>query len=437
MARRTPTTEDLVRVLREQNPWHADGTIPTAPAPHGGRPPHRDAASAARPRSTRLRLNRAPPQPITPGTPEQQHSTGRPRDLWLKTFDDERWPLRLIATSSATAALRDRRTESGVGRWEDQYLPPHLLSEYLRLRGLDQPLPLAETLAGSLRAMVSTPPDLTGVRQAQRDLLLIGGFPELLIDAADRTGDERSMLLASQRTLRSDAVERAISKDLPQSFGIESPLRLERVLYVLSGQMTGTVSPTGIARDLGISQPTLDRHISYLEQAFLIFVLPNYSASETATQRRGRKIYCVDGAVRNAALQRGTAPLSDDVEMGALRENMAAAHLAALATHTQTRLSHWRSGSDEVDLVYDHPSDPLAFEIASSPDHRRELRTFADRFPRFRGRTYLVAPGATPVHASEDAPGALPYELFVWAVSAQADREVAERLASGLGDTAT
>ena len=51
-------------------------------------------------------------------------------DLWLKTFYDDRWPVRLVATSSATAALRGGRVESGVGRWSEHFLMPYLFSEY-------------------------------------------------------------------------------------------------------------------------------------------------------------------------------------------------------------------------------------------------------------------------------------------------------------------
>jgi predicted AAA+ superfamily ATPase len=43
-------------------------------------------------------------------------------DLWLKTFYDETWPLCLAGSSSSTAALRQRPSESDVGRWEEQYL---------------------------------------------------------------------------------------------------------------------------------------------------------------------------------------------------------------------------------------------------------------------------------------------------------------------------
>src|SRR5690606_35168895 len=122
--------------------------------------------------------------------------------------------------------------------------------------------------------------------------------------------DDQARLLRSQRVLRSDAVERAIYKDIPQAFGVNDPLLLERMLYVLAGQMAGLLSPSALTKDLRLSQPTFDRYLSYLERAFIVFSLSNHSGSENATQRRGRKLFFIDGAVRNAALQRGTAPLS-------------------------------------------------------------------------------------------------------------------------------
>ena len=67
-------------------------------------------------------------------------------DLWLKTFYDERWPVRVVATSSATAALRGRRLESGVGRWLEQYLPPYSFSEFLDLVGQPAPVEIRANL---------------------------------------------------------------------------------------------------------------------------------------------------------------------------------------------------------------------------------------------------------------------------------------------------
>jgi predicted AAA+ superfamily ATPase len=285
-------------------------------------------------------------------------------DLWLKTFFDEQWPVRIAATSSATAALRERRLESGVGRWSEQHLTPYLFTEFLALVGQDRPVEVGDSLADSLSRL----------RHGQR---------------ADQD------------------------------------------LAVLAAQITGVLSPSNICGDLGLSQPTFDHYLSYLEQAFLVFTLPNYSGREATVQKRGRKLYFVDGAIRNAALQRGLAPLDNPTELGVLLENLVAATVRSLALHTGVRLYHWRDGKHEVDLVFDHPDQPLAFEIGSSPDHPRTgIAALHEKHPRFRGRCYFVAPqvSVTQPTATPSGIGTLPLDLFLQVVGAQADAALAASL---------
>ena len=354
-------------------------------------------------------------------------------DLWLKTFFDENWPVRIAGSSSSTAAIRDRRLESGVGRWEEQYLAPYLFTEFLELTQQGQPIPIANTLGASIEMCIEIGPDVNRLAEQRRRFLLTGGFPELLLNDSGSVTDEASILLESQRTLRNDAVERAIYKDIPQAFGIDNAMMLERVLYTLAGQVAGILSPSNICQTLGgLSQPTFDRYVTYLERAFLVFTVLNYSGSELAKQKRGRKLYFVDGAVRNAALQRGIAPLQDSAEMGLLFENMVAGHLHALSQQSQSRLYYWRDKSAEIDLVYDHPESPVAFEIGSSGSHHRAgLASFIERFPKFRNRCYFVAPGipAMAPNESNDGIGSLSLDLLLLAVGTQAEHELQARLA--------
>ena len=315
-------------------------------------------------------------------------------DLWLKTFYDEHWPLHLVGSSSSTAVLKDRLRELGVGRWEEQYLAPYLFTEFLELTDDPVNVPLGETLAETIELCIDAKLNIAKLPPLRKRFLLTGGFPEILMATRGDESDEGTLLLQSQRILRNDAVERSIYKDIPQAFGVDKPFMLERILYTLAGQVTGILSPSRICQKLdGLGQPTFDRYLAFLEQAFLVFTLENYSGSEASRQRRGRKIYFVDGAVRNAALQRGLAPLSDDHEMGLLFENMIASHLHALSRQSFVRVFHWRDKNDEVDLVYDHPEHPMAFEISSSASHHRAgLRQFVSRYPRFHNRCFLVAP---------------------------------------------
>jgi len=355
-------------------------------------------------------------------------------DLWLKTFYDEKWPVAIAGSSSSTVAMRRRRVESGIGRWDEQYLAPYLFGEYLDLVGKPIVVPIRDRLAKTIVACIESKLDVTDTGEHRRRFVLTGGFPELLIADTQRSSDEGSALLQSQRTLRNDAVERAIYKDIPQAFGVDNPLMLERLLYTLAGQVTGVLSPGNLCRGLeGLSQPTFDRYLSYLERSFLVFTLANYSGNEASKQKRGRKLYFVDGAVRNAALQRGLAPLADTHEMGLLIENMAAGHLHALSQQSQVRVYYWRDGTDEVDLIYDHPEFPVAFEIGLSPNHHRAgLHALMARHSRFAGHCYVVAPGAVARLSSEtrDGVGTIPLDLFLLAVSAQAEEALQNRLSS-------
>ncbi|MBD3672882.1 MAG: ATP-binding protein [Planctomycetaceae bacterium] len=341
-------------------------------------------------------------------------------DLWLKTFFDDRWPIRLVGTSSATAAIREQGTESGVGRWEEHFLSPCLFTEYLDLIHADyQNYECRDSLDESIQAAINQF-NVQDLSIERRKFLVTGGFPELLINNPG-SADETSALLRSQRTLRSDAIEKAIYKDIPQSFGISEPTKLERLLYTLAGQITGIVSPKTIAGDVGVSGVTIEKYISYLERAFIVFQLSNYSASEESIQRRGKRLYFIDGAVRNAALLRGMRPLDSNEEMGHLVENMVASHLFSLAEQSGVRLYHWRHGKQEVDLVYDHPEKPLAFEITLSKKHNRKgIQAFTRKFPRFKNRCYLVGPSLVPQLPADNSPGSLPLDDFLVLVGQQA-----------------
>jgi predicted AAA+ superfamily ATPase len=139
------------------------------------------------------------------------------------------------------------------------------------------------------------------------------------------------------------------------------------------------------------------------------------------------------GAIRNAALQRGLAPLTDPIELDALIENLAAAALYVLGTHTGTRVHYWRDRKHQVDLVFDHPTDPMAFEIGSSPRHPVSgLREFSAQFPRFAGRCYLVTPESVLLRPRQTSTGigTMSLEHFLLAAGRQTETALAQRLGS-------
>jgi len=379
-------------------------------------------------------------------------------DLWLKTFYDEHWPVNIIASSSATAALQK---ESGVGRWEKLYLTPYLLTELLQLYDKNIKFPVyknRQCLHNTIESLSQTLSHTQLNFENERKLLIsLGGFPEFLtgikkekdkfleslkkeikleIDITERymkrAADglffkEEHYFHKAQQTLRSDAIERAIYKDIPQSYRIDSPITLERLLYVLAGQITGLLSPKGISKDIPqVSVLTLERYLNYLTQTYLVFTLSNYDKSERDVQRRQRKAYFVDVAIRNAALLKEREQFFEDpTELGKLQENLVASHLYHLGRQAGIRLFHWRRGNYEVDFVYDDPVQPMAFEIGTAKTHSRSgLKKFLQENPKFQKGCYYVAPGLPFLSAedSESGVGDLPLDLLLPATGLQQDK---------------
>lgn len=488
-----PSSDDYSRIIADQNPWHSTREVPDAWAFKVERPlakclwkkvrqnkpkrfqlvlgPRRVGKSTSMYQTARhfIRDEKVPPErvwwlrldhpilmthhlgdlvraifdnDIKPSSPPvylflDELTYARDWDLWLKTFYDESWPVRIIGSSSSTAALRDRKPDSGVGRWEEQYLPPYLFTEFLELSGVNRRVPVQDTFFKTILACFDSKVEYADLSAKRRRYMLTGGFPELLLGIESEAGEitDESALLQSQRILRSDAVQSAIYKDIPQAFGVENPMMLERLLYTLAGQVAGILSPNTICQTLSnMTQPTFDRYLSFLEQSFLVFTLPNYSGSEGAVQKRGRKLYFVDSAVRNAALQRGLGPLNNDDEIGFLLENLVAGHLHALSQQTQVRLYHWREKDDEVDLIYDHPERPMAFEIKHGASSRRGLYTFSERYKKFQGGCFVVTPDSQMIRPQAGTMyevGSIPLDLFLLAASAQAEKELENNMGIG------
>ncbi len=350
-------------------------------------------------------------------------------DTWLKTFYDEKWPVQVVATSSSSAALHN---ESGIGRWALQYLTPYSFGEYLRLIGQRNPVSdciKSDSLLNNLLQSCNVGQQSIDFKRMSELYALIGGFPELLLDRFDPDDPETS-ILRSQQILRSEAIQRVAGMDLPQVFHIRQPLALERLLYLLAGQMGNIISTRSLGNALDLNHQTVAEYIGYLEKAYLIFTLPSYSNSEVSIQRRGRKVYFIDGAVRNAALQRGLRPTNNPEEYGALIENLVGSHLFALSLQNDIRLFHWRERKQEVDFIYDDPSGPVAIEVTASRNHHlKGLKALLEKYPRFKGRCFLVSQSDI-CHPPEQDPqgiGRIPLEDFLMTTSATIERSLARR----------
>jgi len=352
-------------------------------------------------------------------------------DKWLKSFYDQNWPVRIIATSSTRLGLKMGQIESGIDRWREQTLLPCSLPECLDLieaeTELSRQIVVGPTLCETLANLTPITPRINELEKYRNLLLTVGGFPELLTSYKNI---EQFPLTSSdffppphQIQLYENVVEKSIYLDMPKYFKITSPSDLGTILFAAARQMGNLWSPTNVSQKLGISISTINNYMTYLEMALLIIMLPNYPHGEAKAQHRGRKIYFTDSALRNAVLRRPVSSNHDPADYGHIMENLVVSSLKTLAEQTRFRLYHWRDRKAEVDVIYNDLNGPLAFEVGLSPRHSLSgLSALIEKCPEFHGNSYLVSPSVhfQAANLSPNGIGTIPLDLLLLAVDLQA-----------------
>ncbi len=274
-------------------------------------------------------------------------------DKWLKTIYDLQPETQVVATGSASPALRKGNTESGAGRWTVISVPTLSFYEYCELMGLEKPR-LDPALRPTLMAGMSQQDrsqimlQLLGMQNHFSRYLLVGGFPELALAGND---------IFAQQIMREDVVDKVLKRDLPALYNIRNATELERIFLYLCNVSSEIVSIDAIAKELnGVSRPTVENYIRYLESANLIYLSWPVDMTDKRVLKARPKIYIADAAIRNAVLMDDSI-LSDAAEMGKVVETSVYKHVAAFYYRRATSVGYYRGGrkSKEIDIVVEYP----------------------------------------------------------------------------------
>ena len=283
-------------------------------------------------------------------------------DKWLKTIYDMQPDTQVVATGSASPALIKGNQESGAGRWTVIQVPTMSFYEYCEILNLDRPeLPknfkathmLHMTQQDRTRIMMQ----LSKVQNHFNRYLQVGGFPELALADND---------LMAQQVMREDVVDKVLKRDLPSLYNIRNATELERIFLYLCNVSSEIVSIEAIAKELsGVSRPTVENYIQYLESANLIYQSWPVDMAGKRVLKAKPKIYIADAAIRNAVLMDDSL-LTDPVEMGKIVETAVYKHIAAFYYQKATSVGYFRGGkkNKEIDIVVDyHNAGNILIEV--------------------------------------------------------------------------
>ncbi len=155
--------------------------------------------------------------------------------------------------------------------------------------------------------------------------------------------------------------------------------------YLLLAQSQGSVAlASSLARETGLSETTIARHLEVMAQTYVLYVVPSYSTNLANELKKSRKYYFFDIGIRNALLKDfRNAP--DREDRGVLYETAVMLQLIQ-QLKPNMELRFWRTKKgEEVDFVLVKNRMPVPIEVKSGlskPEIPPGIYAFLRRYPK-------------------------------------------------------
>ena len=311
------------------------------------------------------------------------------------TFDD---PLERDFARNDPNGFLDRFGDERIILDEIQYVPEIL--QYLKIRvdrdrqrngrflltgsqNFSLMANVGESLAGRIAILELLPLGLLETPERVADglakILWDGSYPEPALAPEKRDLWMRSYL------------QTYVERDVRQLTNIQDLRAFETFLLLCAARHGQELTLADLARDVGVSQPTLKQWLGVLEAAYIALRLPPYFENFGKRVVKTHKLFFLDSALPITLTRQTHAESALAGPMGgAIFEGWVVSEATKVFTHRGERpeLYFWRSHDGlEVDLLARVGPQLLPIEIKlTSTPNRRHVETL-DRFCRLAGST--------------------------------------------------
>jgi len=270
--------------------------------------------------------------------------------LTLKLIVDNYSEIQIIATGSSSFDLANRIVEPLTGRKYEFYLYPFSINE--------------------LSQKFTSPFDQNRLLEQE---IIFGMYPEI-INNSSRASEHLKEITKSY-----------LYKDILQFLEIKNSDLLYQLLQALALQIGNEVSYNELANLLKIDKKTVQRYISILEQAFVIFRVNPFGRNLRTELKKKRKIYFYDTGIRNALID-NLNPIRLRNDIGVLWENFITSERLK-HNHNHQHFIHsyfWRThAQQEIDYLEEKNSRLSAFEFkwGDKKSSQQAPKPFRDAYP--------------------------------------------------------
>jgi len=270
--------------------------------------------------------------------------------LTLKLLIDNHPELDIIATGSSSFDLAGKVKEPLTGRAYEFMLTPLSLSEIKHYFGYSD-----------LQLQTLFP-----------RLLRLGSYPGIVL-TDDNRADEEIIALA----------DNYVYKDSLELVELRQRQLLPRLLQALALQIGQEVSYHELGVTFGVKVETIERYITLLEMAFVIYRVSALTGTVKGNlSNRKRKVYFYDLGIRNALIQ-SLQPLDLRADKDALWENFCMNERLKYWQSRDERVQryYWRSLGSKLDLVEAKNDAYQAYEFSYIDKKLTTPKYFTDTYP--------------------------------------------------------
>jgi len=240
--------------------------------------------------------------------------------------------------------------------------------------------------------------------------------PSLKIPFPPRSLEDRMTFgdlpgIAVERSDRSDVLRAYAGAYVEEELYREAQIRawgpFLRFLSLAAAESGSIVNFSGIAKESGVSSPTIKAHYQLLEDIFLGFTVPAFSGSPRKTALSSPRFFFIDLGVRNALAGLSFGPDTVLANPGPLFEQWVGIELyKRLAYRGDAKLSYYRTaGGAEVDFIVERAGALVPIEVkwTENPTKKdaRHLEAFLQDHKTVAPQGYIVCRAPYPLRISD------------------------------------
>ncbi len=194
----------------------------------------------------------------------------------IKIYYDHYPHLKFIVSGSSSLFIR-KKAESLAGRIQEFTLAPLSFAEFIAFKGKS--------------ALLAKPGLFPEELQRELEIYASQQFIEIIGEPAEARSEYLNSLL-----------RKVIFEDIPQIYPIEQPHVLWKMFKIIAAHPGMLLDYHSLSSDLGIHEKTLANYSEFLEKAFLIKKLYNFSRNLLTSEKKLRKVYPIASSFCEAEL---------------------------------------------------------------------------------------------------------------------------------------